>query len=124
MVPGSIICTNTFFVEPQTLDLFLAETMRWWTGARAPHGVAPGEAGFKCRSCEFREECEWRAGMDREALKRATTVAAERSESKRKGKQVMRAEAEDPFREEEEIEMEIEEAAAAKRGRGRPRKVQ
>ncbi len=124
LVPGSIICTNTFFVEPQTLDLFLAETMRWWTGARAPHGVAPGEAGFKCRSCEFREECEWRAGMDREALRRAATVAAEGSESKRKGKQVMRGEADDMFREEEEIEMEIEEAAAAKRGRGRPRKVQ
>ncbi len=128
LLPGSIICTNTFFVEPQTLDLFLAETMRWWTGARAPHGVAPHEAGFKCRSCEFRESCEWRAGLDREALRRATTVAAERAEraegsdAKRRGKQVMgREEEEELIRQAEEVE--IEEVVGAKRGRGRPRKV-
>ncbi|KAH6632269.1 exonuclease V a 5' deoxyribonuclease-domain-containing protein [Chaetomium tenue] len=69
--PGSVICTHTFFVEPQTLDLYLAETMRWWRGERPPHGVGADEAGFKCRSCEFRDVCEWRAAMDREGLRRA-----------------------------------------------------
>ena len=68
---GSVICTNTFFVEPDTLDLFLLETMAWWTGVRPPRGVPPEEAGFKCRSCDFREDCEWRSGLDRAALQRA-----------------------------------------------------
>ncbi|KAK3898776.1 exonuclease V [Staphylotrichum tortipilum] len=68
---ASIICTNTFFVEPDTLDLFLFETMAWWTGARPPRGVPPEEAGLKCQSCEFRDVCEWRSGLDRAALQRA-----------------------------------------------------
>ena len=126
LLPGSIICTNTFFVEPQTLDLFLAETMRWWTGARAPHGVARDEAGFKCRSCEFRETCEWRTGMDREALRRAGAAAsASGSDSKRRGKMVVEEEEEEVKVKggEEEVEIEIEEVVGAKRGRGRPRKV-
>ncbi|KAK4099699.1 hypothetical protein N658DRAFT_568001 [Parathielavia hyrcaniae] len=71
LAPGSVICTNTFFVEPETLDLFLAETMRWWKGERPPRGAPPDEAAFKCRSCEFREACEWRAELDRQALSRA-----------------------------------------------------
>ena len=69
--PGSVICTHTFFVEPETLDMYLSETMRWWRGERPPRGVAPDEAGFKCRVCDFNDVCEWRAKMDREALRRA-----------------------------------------------------
>ncbi|KAK4126526.1 hypothetical protein N657DRAFT_632578 [Parathielavia appendiculata] len=68
---GSVICTDTFFVEPETLDLFLSETMRWWKGEREPRGVPLEEAGFKCRSCEFRDECEWRRELDQQALGRA-----------------------------------------------------
>ncbi|KAK3294373.1 exonuclease V [Chaetomium fimeti] len=79
--PGSVICTHTFFVEPETLDLYLAETMRWWKGERAPRGVALDEAGFKCRSCDFRDACEWRAHLDREALRRARKRKSEREEA-------------------------------------------
>lgn len=82
---GSVICTHTFFVEPETLDMYLSETMRWWRGERSPRGVAPDEAGFKCRSCEFRDVCEWRAGMDREALRRAQSRKSARAA---KGKEV------------------------------------
>ncbi|KAH6856141.1 exonuclease V a 5' deoxyribonuclease-domain-containing protein [Chaetomium sp. MPI-CAGE-AT-0009] len=74
---GSVICTHTFFVEPETLDMYLAETMRWWKGEREPRGVPLDEA-FKCRSCEFRDECEWRANLDREALRRARARQRER----------------------------------------------
>ncbi|SPQ25547.1 93d22a61-0b8f-44d1-9983-b19f5425a72c [Thermothielavioides terrestris] len=70
-VPGSVICVNTFFVEPETLDLYLADTMRWWKGERAPRGVALDEAPLKCRSCEFADECEWRLGLEQEALLKA-----------------------------------------------------
>ncbi|KAK4044099.1 exonuclease V [Parachaetomium inaequale] len=76
--PGSVICTNTFFVELETLDLFLSETMRWWKGERAPRGVALDEAGFKCRPCEFMNECDWRRGLDAEALGRARRRRSER----------------------------------------------
>jgi exonuclease V len=76
---GSVICTHTFFVEPETLDMYLSETMRWWRGERPPRGVAPDEAGFKCRTCDFRDTCAWRAGMDREALRRAQSRKSARS---------------------------------------------
>jgi exonuclease V len=101
---GSVICVNTFFVEPETLDLYLSETMRWWRGEREPHGVTLEEAGFKCRSCEFREVCEWRRNLDQEAVKKAR-----RKKEKKK---------EDP----EEIEVAGEEVMA-KRRRGRPKKA-
>lgn len=77
--PGSVIWTHTFFVEPETLDLFLSETMRWWTGDRAPRGVPLHEAAFKCRSCEFRDECEWRRAQDQEALRKAGGARGTRS---------------------------------------------
>ena len=67
---GSVICVNTFFVEPETLDLYLDETMRWWRGERPPRGVAVEET-YKCQSCEFAGECAWRLAMEGEVLRRA-----------------------------------------------------
>lgn len=75
---GSVICTHTFFVEPEKLDLFLDETMRWWKGERPPRGVPLDEANFKCRSCEFFDACDWRRDLDREARRRAAKRKAER----------------------------------------------
>ncbi|KAK4144600.1 exonuclease V [Dichotomopilus funicola] len=75
---GSVICTNSFFVEPETLDLYLDDTMRWWKGERPPRGVAAFEAGFKCRSCEFADDCRWRKDIDQEALHRARMKQLER----------------------------------------------
>ncbi|KAL2193622.1 exonuclease V [Corynascus similis CBS 632.67] len=83
---GSVICTHTFFVEPETLDLFLAETLRWWKGERPPHGVPLDEAGFKCRSCEFYNECDWRREMDMEARRRAERRKSEREGAAEAGK--------------------------------------
>ncbi|KAL2176888.1 exonuclease V [Thermothelomyces heterothallicus CBS 202.75] len=80
---GSVICTHTFFVEPETLDLFLAETMRWWKGERPPRGVPLEEASFKCRSCEFVDDCEWRRDLDREARRRAAKRRSEREAAAR-----------------------------------------
>lgn len=67
---GSVLWTNSFFVEPHTLDQYLAETLRWWKGEREPYGVPLSEA-YKCRSCEFVEDCEWRKNLDMEAIRRA-----------------------------------------------------
>ena len=67
---GSVICTNTHFVEPEILDMYLKDDMQWWRGEREPRGVALDEA-FKCRSCEFVDTCEWRDNLDQEALRKA-----------------------------------------------------
>lgn len=89
MREGRVISVNTFFVEPDTLDLYLQETLGWWKGERAPRGVHPDEA-YKCRSCEFAESCGWRmnlelehhrkikAGKKVESSSRAKTPAKER----------------------------------------------
>ncbi|KAK4460885.1 exonuclease V [Cladorrhinum samala] len=69
---GKVISVNTFYVEPHTLDYFLEETMGWWKGEREPRGVLLEEA-FKCRSCEFADECEWRLRMDYEFQRKART---------------------------------------------------
>ena len=67
---GSVICTNTHFVEPEILDMYLKDDMQWWRGEREPRGVPLDEA-FKCRSCEFVNTCEWRDNLDQEALRKA-----------------------------------------------------
>lgn len=69
---GKVISVNTFYVEPHMLDYFLEETMGWWKGEREPRGVLLEEA-FKCRSCEFAGECEWRLRMDYEFQRKART---------------------------------------------------
>lgn len=81
---GAVICTNTFFVEPHTLDLYLSETLRWWKGEREPHGVVLEEA-FKCRSCEFVEGCEWRRNLDMEAIRRAKVKMMKEKEADAEG---------------------------------------
>ncbi|KAM7186177.1 Exonuclease V - a 5' deoxyribonuclease domain containing protein [Naviculisporaceae sp. PSN 640] len=67
---GKVICTNSHFVEPSILDLYLKDDMQWWRGEREPRGVPLDEA-FKCRSCEFVDSCEWRDNLDQEAIRKA-----------------------------------------------------
>ncbi|KAK3352610.1 exonuclease V [Lasiosphaeria hispida] len=69
-VDGSVICTNTFYVEPETLDGYLDDYMRWWRGEREPRGVPLDEAS-KCQYCEFAAMCEWRSNLDHEAVRKA-----------------------------------------------------
>ena len=66
---GEVICTNTFFVEPEKLDMYLQDTMRWWRGERDPRGV-PVQEAFKCRTCEFADVCGWRKALEEETLER------------------------------------------------------
>jgi len=80
---GSVICTNTFFVEPEKLDAYLQDNMQWWRGEREPRGVGI-EEGFKCGTCEFVEECDWRINLDQEMLRKAKRKSSER-EAKRGG---------------------------------------
>lgn len=63
---GALICINSYYVEQEKLDEYLADNMRWWRGEREPRGVQLDE-GWKCQSCEFAGECEWREKLEMEA---------------------------------------------------------
>jgi exonuclease V len=67
---GSIIGTKVFCMDDQELDQHLAKDLQWWKGEREPRGVDVEEA-FKCRICEFADDCSWRKGLDEENLRRA-----------------------------------------------------
>jgi len=84
---GTVICTNSFYFEPDTLDAYLADNMQFWRGEREPRGV-PLDEGFKCRFCEFVGECEWRMNLEQEAYRRAKLENAEREReaAKQRGK--------------------------------------
>ena len=66
---GEIIGLRTFVYDDRVLQTYLDDVMSWWRGQRAPVGVAVEEA-FKCRICEFADECEWRNGKVEESIVR------------------------------------------------------
>ncbi|KGM92704.1 uncharacterized protein PADG_11161 [Paracoccidioides brasiliensis Pb18] len=55
--------SRSFLFNPPSLYNYLADEMRWWRGQRPARGVQVMEA-WKCRICEFREECSWRREME------------------------------------------------------------
>lgn len=75
---GRIVGANVFFVDHSVLQDYLRQDLEWWEGERDPKGVDIEEAGFKCRSCEFVNECEWRQQQDAEMLSKARTRIASR----------------------------------------------
>lgn len=54
-----ILGTRSFLYDPTNLTSYLSNQMSWWRGQRDPQGVEILEA-WKCRICEFQDECEWR----------------------------------------------------------------
>lgn len=51
--------SRSFLFDPTSLTSYLADQMEWWRGERSPRGVEVMEA-WKCRICEFNDECSWR----------------------------------------------------------------
>ncbi|KAJ5332945.1 uncharacterized protein N7506_006728 [Penicillium brevicompactum] len=51
--------SRSFLFDPPTMTSYLSEQMSWWRGERDPRGVDVMDA-WKCRICEFRDECSWR----------------------------------------------------------------
>lgn len=56
---SKILGTRSFLYDPTNLTSYLSNQMSWWRGHRDPQGVDILEA-WKCRICEFNDECEWR----------------------------------------------------------------
>ncbi|PHH81884.1 hypothetical protein CDD82_7640 [Ophiocordyceps australis] len=67
---GRQLEVHDFPVSKQVLHEYLKEHMEWWQGEREARGVQVEEA-FKCGTCEFAAECEWRQSMDEEQVKKA-----------------------------------------------------
>lgn len=54
-----LLRSRSFLFDPASMDSYLKDQMEWWRGTREPRGVDLAEA-WKCRICEFRDECSWR----------------------------------------------------------------
>ncbi|GKZ69344.1 hypothetical protein AnigIFM60653_005058 [Aspergillus niger] len=57
--PPRVLGSRSFLFDPTSMSSYLTDQMHWWRGGRDPRGVEVMEA-WKCRICEFRDECEWR----------------------------------------------------------------
>ncbi|KAI1121460.1 hypothetical protein F5Y10DRAFT_100853 [Nemania abortiva] len=66
---GRIIGNNSFPNDPEALDAYMKENLRWWRGEREPEGVTIEET-YKCGWCEFAETCQWRRDKEAEFLKK------------------------------------------------------
>ncbi|KAJ4419924.1 hypothetical protein N0V85_000811 [Neurospora sp. IMI 360204] len=78
---GSVISVNTFYVEPETLDMYLQDDLQWWKGERDPRGV-PVEESYKCQMCEFAGECDWRMRLEQETMRMAKKKSLARNKNK------------------------------------------
>ena len=63
---GTILGIKTFLYDRTVIQEYVEDELRWWKGEREAQGVSMEEA-YKCRSCEFAEECTWRAAKVEEA---------------------------------------------------------
>ncbi|KAG5928406.1 hypothetical protein E4U42_000702 [Claviceps africana] len=78
---GREIDVHDFPVSGPVLDEYLKGYMSWWQGEREAMGVEIEEA-YKCRTCEFADECSWRNAKVEERMQNAReTVMARRKKS-------------------------------------------
>lgn len=73
---GAILGNKTFLYDDKVMQEYLDSEMRWWRGERPAEGVCVEEA-YKCRSCDFFDECSWR----RNKIEEATLKMRERKSS-------------------------------------------
>jgi len=64
---GHVVKRVTFDADPEMLSKYVRDDLEWWRGERAPRGVSM-EDTFKCRTCDFAENCQWRHDLDMERL--------------------------------------------------------
>ncbi|CZT10355.1 uncharacterized protein RCO7_02882 [Rhynchosporium graminicola] len=67
---GEIVGVKTVVMDDQALTTFIDHEMEWWKGQRQAEGVVVEEA-FKCKSCDFADECQWRLQKVEEARQRS-----------------------------------------------------
>jgi exonuclease V len=67
---GDVIGSELTIYENDVIDVYIAEEMAWWKGDREAKGVEMEEA-FKCRICDFAENCSWRKTKVEEATEKS-----------------------------------------------------
>jgi len=67
---GEVLGSKTFPMDVTGLKAYVQREMQWWKGERPAQGVVVEEA-FKCRSCDFADDCEWRLKKVDEATEKA-----------------------------------------------------
>ncbi|EPE06389.1 defects in morphology protein 1 [Ophiostoma piceae UAMH 11346] len=80
---GRCIGTNVIPVDEGLLDRYLSWYMAWWRGQRPAVGVQVEEAGYKCRLCEFADDCEWRIAKAEEHVQRVRERRAQGQQEQR-----------------------------------------
>lgn len=63
---GAILGNKAFLYDDKIIQEYLDRGLRWWKGERAAEGVCVEEA-YKCRTCDFFDECSWRRNKIEEA---------------------------------------------------------
>ena len=66
---GTVMGIKTFLYDDDIMQAYLDDELRWWRGERAAQGVCVEEA-YKCRSCEFADDCSWRKERIEESTER------------------------------------------------------
>ncbi|RMD44424.1 hypothetical protein DV735_g736, partial [Chaetothyriales sp. CBS 134920] len=69
---------SVFVFDPLYLKAYLEDSLQWWRGERDARGVHLHEA-WKCRSCDFRDDCVWLHERDREAWEKVNARKALRA---------------------------------------------
>lgn len=74
---GEVVGQYTIMNDERWLEGRLNAALDWWEGKRKAVGVEPNEA-WKCRHCDFADDCEWRSSKAQEYVsrKRAERAAA------------------------------------------------
>lgn len=67
---GDVIGSELTIYSTEVMDEYITEKMDWWKGHRKARGVEIEEA-FKCRICDFSEDCTWRKTKVDEATEKS-----------------------------------------------------
>lgn len=67
---GDVIGSELTVYDMDVIEKYIAEEMAWWKGTREAKGVEIEEA-FKCRICDFAEDCTWRQKKVDEAVEKS-----------------------------------------------------
>ncbi|KAF2631854.1 hypothetical protein BU25DRAFT_455266 [Macroventuria anomochaeta] len=67
---GDVIGNELTLYETDVIEKYIEDEMAWWKGTREAKGVEIEEA-FKCRICDFAENCTWRQKKVDEAVEKS-----------------------------------------------------
>jgi exonuclease V len=76
---GALLGRKHFQMDERAMNEYISSGMKWWKGEREARGVEIEDA-FKCRICEFADNCTWRKAKAEESMERHRARTRKRSE--------------------------------------------